>query len=99
MAQFDVYEVRSTGGLAVDVQSDLLSHLRTRLIIPLLEGEESDWPMRRLAPRLEVEGRKVTLGTPFMIGVPLSELNGPVGSLSSHNFEIMAAIDFLLTGV
>ena len=99
MAQFDIYEVRSTGGFAVDVQSDLLNHLRTRLIIPLLEGDESDWPMRRLAPRLEVEGRTATLGTPFMIGVPLSELNGPVGSLSSHGYEIMDAIDLLLTGI
>ncbi|CAA9514315.1 MAG: hypothetical protein AVDCRST_MAG31-1182 [uncultured Sphingomonas sp.] len=99
MAQFDVYRVPSTGGLAVDVQSDLLNHLRTRLVIPLLEGTDSDWPMPRLAPKVEVDGKLFTLATPFMIGVPLAELGGVAGSLSGQGYEIMAAVDVLLTGI
>jgi toxin CcdB len=99
MARFDVYELRSSGGLAVDVQADLLGELRTRLIVPLLDGEEADWPFPRLAPRLDWQGKMLTVATPFMSGVPLAELRGPVGSLVEHEYTIAGAIDLLLAGV
>lgn len=99
MARFDLYEVRSTGGLAVDVQADLLDHLSTRLVIPLLRGPEAAWGIPRLAPQIEVDSTLYTLGTPFMIGVPLKELNGPVGTLSKYEYQISEAVDVLLSGV
>lgn len=99
MARFDVYELRSTGGLVVDVQADLLGHLKTRVVIPLLQGKEADWPMPRLAPKIEFQQSVWSLGTPFIIGVPVRELKGPVGSVAKQDYSIALALDLLLSGV
>jgi toxin CcdB len=37
--------------------------------------------------------------TPQMAGIPRSELGASVASLERHRFEIIAAIDFLVTGI
>ena len=99
MSRFDVYSVRSTGGIAVDVQADLLEHLGTRLVIPLLGMPEADWSMPRLTPTIWFDGKAWILGTPFMIGVPVRELTGPIGSVSDQEYPIALAIDLMLAGV
>ncbi|WP_155265445.1 CcdB family protein [Sphingomonas segetis] len=99
MARFDVYQIRSTGELAVDVQADLLQHLKTRVVVPLVEGPEGDWPMPRLTPKITFDGRSRTFGTPFIIGVPIRELAGPVGSVADQEYPIALALDLLSIGV
>lgn len=99
MARFDIYQIRSTAGLAVDVQADLLDHLKTRVVIPLLDGPEADWSMLRLTPKIMFGGKHLTLGTPFMIGVPMRELAGPIGSVADQGYPIALAIDLMLSGV
>lgn len=100
MAQFDVYELRGDARLVVSVQSDLISSaLDSRLVIPLLDPAEARWPFARLTPLLRFDGKDWILGTPLMIGIPKKEIGSRVGSLQEHGFEIMNAIDFLLTGV
>jgi toxin CcdB len=99
MARFDVYELRSAGALVVDVQADLLDHLKTRVVVPLLQGAEADWQMPRLAPRIVFNRTHWTLGTPFIIGVPIRELTGPIGSVADQEYAIALALDLLLTGV
>ena len=99
MARFEVYEIRSTGGLVVDVQAKLLQHLETRLVVPLLRGVEADWPMPRLAPKILFNQINWTLGTPFIVGVPMRDLTGPVGSVADQEYPIGLALDLLLTGV
>jgi toxin CcdB len=99
MARFDVYEIPSTGGLAVDVQADLLGHLKTRVVVPLVDGPEGDWSMPRLTPKIVFDGKHWTLGTPFIIGVPIRELAGPIGSVADQEYPISLAIDLVLTGV
>jgi toxin CcdB len=37
--------------------------------------------------------------TPQMAGIPKSELGAPVAQIEQHRFEIISAIDFLLTGI
>ncbi len=37
--------------------------------------------------------------TPQLAGIPKSELGAPVIRVEQYRFEIIAAIDFLLTGV
>jgi toxin CcdB len=37
--------------------------------------------------------------TPQLAGIPKSELGAPVTRIEHHRFEIIAAIDFLLTGI
>ena len=98
MSRFDIFRLRADGALVVDVQAELLSHLKTRLVIPLFRSTDADWPSR-LAPRLTWQGETLTLGTPLMIGIPLSELGERAGSLAEQEYEIEKAIDFLLAGV
>lgn len=99
MARFDVYAIRSTGGLAVDVQTNLLDHLKTRVVVPLLQGPETEWSMPRLTPKILFQDNYWTLGTPFVIGVPIRELRGPMGSVADQEYPISLAIDLMLSGV
>ena len=50
-------------------------------------------------PVIEVEGEPFILLTPQMAGIPKSELGNPVARVDQHRFEIIAAVDFLLTGI
>ena len=99
MPQFDVYEVRSTGGLAINCQSDLLGEIATRLIVPLIPPTEATWAMPRIAPVVQFQGTDYVLATPLAAGVRTSELRGPIGSLAGHRHLIIGAFDLVLTGV
>ncbi len=104
MSQFTVYRNKSSRSkgripFLLDVQSDLLSELHTRVVIPLYSKTASGGkPMTRLAPELEVEGRKLVLITPQLAGVSVKDLGEPVASLAPHRAEIIAALDLLFTG-
>lgn len=104
MARFDVYA--NPGGHAattpylLDVQSDLLDGLDSRVVIPLrhlAHFPEVKLPTR-LTPVLTVEGHAVLLETPKMGAVPLRILKTPVTSLADEQAQISAALDFLFLG-
>jgi toxin CcdB len=83
----------------VDVQSDLLADLNTRVVIPLfLKKVIRAKPIKGLTPEFEVEGRKVLLMTPQLAGVAVKELGEPAGTLKQHRAEVLAALDLLITG-
>ena len=104
MAQFAVYRNRSPRTklafpFLVDVQSDLLEDLRTRVVIPLTRAASlTRQPLSHLTPPLEFEGETYLLLTPQLAGVSRVDLGAAVGSLASHRQTILAALDFLLTG-
>ena len=105
MAQFDVYRnpdaaSRRRVPFLLDIQSDLLEALATRVVVPLrsLDGAES-LRMERLMPVFTVDGRKVAMDTPQLVGVPRSAIGERVGSLETARHEIVAALDVLITGV
>jgi toxin CcdB len=105
MAQFTVYrnknpQSRSAVPFLLDVQNDLLEELETRVVVPLcpvstMKGKT----LRTLTPALEIEGDSFVMLTPQMAGISKSELGVPVTRVEHYRFEIIAAIDFLLTGV
>lgn len=100
MAQFDVHELRAEPRLVLDVQSDLIgSALDSRLVIPLFDPADAHWPLARLTPRLQFAEKTWLLATPLMVGLPKAELKSPMGSLAEYRYEIMNAIDLLLTGI
>src|SRR5262249_15543591 len=91
---------QSTVPFLLDVQNDLLNDLETRVMVPLrpisaMKGQT----IKMLMPVLEIEGERYILLTPHMAGIPKSELGPAVTRLDQHRFEIIAAIDFLLTGI
>ncbi len=105
MAQFTVCrnknpQTRSAIPFLLDIQNDLLDDLETRVVVPLcpLSAMKSK-PLRTLTPVLEIEGESFVMLTPQMAGIPRSELGAPVTRLDHYRFEIIAAFDFLLTGV
>ena len=104
MAQFDVYrnphpESKSRIPLLLDVQAELLDGLATRIMIPLCKPEFlGRKPVEKLNPELEVDGRKLVLLTQELAGIPRKALGQRVGNLSSERREIIAALDFAITG-
>lgn len=104
MARFDVY--MNPGSQAaitpylIDVQSNLLDDLDSRMVIPLrslVHFPKVELPTR-LTPVFVIEGQDVLLETPKMGAVPQRILKVPVTSLAGERARITAALDFLFQG-
>ena len=104
MAQFDVYRNASPATRAripflLDVQSDLLDPLVTRVVVPLCKPEVlKDKLAERLNPVFEVAGRRVAMLTPELAGVSRKMLGERIGNLAGERRSIIAALDLLITG-
>lgn len=96
MARFDVYATAE--GYLLDVQTNLITGLRTRLMIPLLPPAQFPAPVRRLHPIVQVNGRSLLMATHLMAAVPERHLGRPVGNLMAQYDEIVAAIDMIFNG-
>lgn len=96
MARFDVY-AHEVGAL-LDVQSDLLDALNTRLVVPLMQLDAAPQPAKRLNPVFDIDGVQMVMVTQFMAAVPQTQLRDRQTNLSDAADEITAAIDMLLQG-
>jgi toxin CcdB len=102
--QFTVYRnksprTKSTFPFLVDVQSDLLDQLQTRVVIPLTRTAGlAKKPLSHLTPALAFDGESYVLMTPQLAGVARTDLGTPAGSLAGERQAIVAAMDFLLAG-
>lgn len=97
MAQFDVHRSRDGGALLLDCQNDLLNHLETRLVIPLLPDRTAR-ELPRLHPLFDIDGKSLILATQLAAAVDVKELGPRIASLAERRYEILNAIDVLLTG-
>jgi toxin CcdB len=105
MRQFDVYpnpnpRTREAFPYIVDIQSQLISELSTRIVIPL--GRRSRFgadSMKGLTPAVEYAGEQLLLLTPQIASVPAKLLQDPIGSLEHFRADIIAALDFAVSGV
>ncbi len=98
MAQFDVYR-GAQDELLVDCQSDALGHLGTRIVAPLIRIEKAPERRVRLNPVFEIDGERYAMVTQFATAVRTNELRRHVTNLGSYRFDIVGALDMLLTGV
>jgi toxin CcdB len=104
MARFDVYRNGGPHADAVpyllDVQSDLLHGLDTRVVVPLRRRDRLPAVSlpRNLVPVLDVEGIERVVETPKLAAVPTRVLKTPVASLAASQTEITQALDFLFHG-
>ena len=97
MARFDIY--RTDGGaLVLDVQTNLISSLTSRLVIPLIAEISAPTPIKRLHPRVVIEGENYILATHLMAAVPIRVLGRPVGDSLENYDAIVAAIDMIFLG-
>ena len=97
MPQFDVYRTRS-GDLLIDCQTNVLAHLNTRFVVPLLPLEPALCGPPRLNPQFRVDGTIHVMVTEFAATVPARELARQVTSLADDYITIENAIDYLLNG-
>lgn len=103
MAQFSVYKnknarARSAFPLLVDVQSDLLESLNTRVVIPMTKVVAlTKKTVSHLTPEVSFSGDRYVLMTPQLAGVVRAELGPLAGTLVNERQTILAAMDFLLT--
>ena len=105
MAQFIVHRntnpaAQGTVPYLLNVQSDLIEDLGTRVVVPLypasaMKGEI----LRTLTPVFEVDGAPYVMMTPQLAGIPRKSLGAAVADLSSKRDEIIAALDLLITGI
>ena len=98
MARFSVYRNPDATGFLLDVQANILDHLNTRLVVPLLPLSTAPTPAKTLNPVFDFAGASVVMVTQFMAAVPASLLKSPESSLEANRNEITAALDLLFQG-
>jgi toxin CcdB len=105
MPQFTLYKNKNPKSkvdipLLLDIQSDLLGELNSRVVIPLcVKNNNSIRPITKLMPELLIDGKPFILMTPQLAGVSLKDLGTPAGNLKQYRNEIISALDLLITGV
>ena len=98
MARFRVHRLKSDDQLVLDLQSDFLHDLPTRIVAPLQPVETVSWVISRLTPRFEIGGKVYVMATHRMAALALSEIGPSIADLSARADEITAATDFLFQG-
>jgi toxin CcdB len=98
MARFDVFAAGPGDlGFWLDCQSDLLSHLTHRFVVPLIPLDAAPMPIARLNPVFRVGDIDAVMMTHFASAVPVKELGRRIATLVDEHDRIMQALDTLLT--
>lgn len=99
MARFHVYENTEGGGYLLDVQANLLDHLNTCVVVPLLPLDAAPKPAKVLNPTFEIAGAPCLMATQFLAAVPRHLLGAEVANFQSRDTEIVNAMDCLFQGI
>ncbi len=104
MAQFNVHSnlnpsTKDRYPFLLDVQTNLLDTLETRLVIPLtLQSSFPSKPISNLMPIITIKNKSYIILTPQMASINKKQLGNSVQDLTSKRNEIISSIDFLITG-
>lgn len=82
----------------LDVQTDLLIGIATRVMVPLLPRPFPIVPAQRLNPIFQVAYQDCVMATQSLVAIPAGLLKSPVASLAARSDEITDALDMLLQG-
>ena len=105
MAQFKAYRnpnkaSRTSYPYLLDIQSNLLSELNTTVVIPLSpRNQAAGAVITKLCPILEINGKPFVPFTQQIAGISRKALGAEVADLSDYRQEIIAAVDFVLSGI
>ncbi len=105
MSQFAVYKNKSVSTrkiypYLIDIQSDLLSDMRTTVVIPLCKSSQMNNPViSRLCPIVEIDDEKYIAFTPQLAGIKRNNLGKEVAKLSEYRSDFIAAIDLIISGI
>jgi toxin CcdB len=100
VARFDVYsnldEPENTRiPFFLDVQSDHVKGLQTRIVVPLWDADVFEERAENLHPEFEVNGRRLVMDTASLGAIPEAALRTEVANLGSHQLIIQDALDTL----
>jgi toxin CcdB len=105
VAQFDLHanpvkSQREDIPWCVDIQSDLLAGLSTRLVIPLaLRKHAPTSSPRRLCPLVLWEGESFVALPQMMAPFRHKDLGTAYGNVRAHGNDLVAAVDAVISGV
>ncbi|MCB1650196.1 MAG: CcdB family protein [Pseudomonadales bacterium] len=105
MPQFHLYKnsnktTRKTYPYLLDIQSNLLSDIRTTIVVPLMPNRLAEsYTISKLNPVVQIKNEKFTVMTQNLAGIDRNILGESVNDLSHYRSEIFAAIDFVLSGI
>lgn len=105
MTQFAVHKninpgTKSTVPYLLNVQSDLIEDLATRVVVPLYSAAAMKGKvLKTLTPVFDIEGKQYVMVTPQLAGVPKKMLGEKAADLSSKRDEIVSALDLLIAGI
>jgi toxin CcdB len=98
MAQFDVYKPAGQAGahsLLLDIQSDLIGLIDSRVVVPLVKATQAPALTQRLNPVFVVNQQKYVALFQDLQSVTLDMLGARVGNLAEKRFEVTNTLDFL----
>jgi toxin CcdB len=105
VTQFHVYanvssETQERFPLLLDVQTDLLEYLGTRVVIPMAPANPiiRRIALQTLTPICSLGGRDYLLVTPQLVNVSEQAMGPVVGDLVTDRAAILGALDFLING-
>jgi toxin CcdB len=99
VSRFHVYTNSEGGGYLLDVQANLLDHLNTCVVVPLLPLDTAPKPAKVLNPTFEINGAPYLMATQFLATVPRRLLSKEVLNLQEDASIIVDALDCLFQGI
>ena len=88
LALHAIAEAHKKGGIAAFVVVPLIKHSA------MLKK-----PIRNLMPTIEVDGQAFVMAVPQLAAIAASELGSTIATVADKRTEIVAALDFLITGI
>ena len=79
----------------LDIQNDILKNLSSRVVVPLVLNME---PAKILNPQFTINEALLTMSTAELASISQDNLGSFVCSLKKHQYEIINATDFMITG-
>jgi toxin CcdB len=100
MAQFDVHKnPRGTEfPLLLDLQADVVASLATRIVVPMARRKRNAKLVTRVQLVAPIAGAEYVLHFAELAAIPAAALGPCVGSLAGRRAELIAALDWLITG-
>jgi toxin CcdB len=105
MAQFSVHgnanpESSATYPYLLDIQSDLIADLATRVVVPLAPATAMQGKaIETLMPVFTIDGERFVMVAPQLAGIATKQLGAVVAELAAQRHEILSALDPLITGI
>lgn len=98
MARYDLYPNPFGEGYLLDVQSNLLDELSTRVVVPIMPVDAGDKVVRRLNPTIQIDGKAHALFTHHVGTISINLLDEPKVNLTARHDDVVKAFDMLFHG-